>query len=135
MLATILRAAALIALSLVPLASAAAADDDTKLVESIPPEVADVVSGGSWSADKKGGFYRAFVIMSGADKSFGAHVYLQWLALSNDSPIPTVVTTTSWLIPRAAPHQSGTMIRSRPSLRGGARTICASMFWGGRMIS
>ena len=58
MLATILRAAALIALSLVPLASAAAADDDTKLVESIPPEVADVVSGGSWSADKKGGFYR-----------------------------------------------------------------------------
>jgi hypothetical protein len=93
MLATILRAAALIALSLVPLASAAAADDDTKLVESIPPEVADVVSGGSWSADKKGGFYRAFVIMSGADKSFGAHVYLQWLALSNDSPIPTVVKT------------------------------------------
>ena len=58
MLATILRAAALIALSLVPLASAVAADDDTKLVESIPPEVADVVSGGSWSADKKGGFYR-----------------------------------------------------------------------------
>ena len=59
MLTTILRATALMAFALLPLASpAAAADDDTKLVESIPPEVADVVSGGSWSADKKGGFYR-----------------------------------------------------------------------------
>jgi hypothetical protein len=93
MLTTILRAAALMAFALLPLASPAVAGDDTKLVESIPPEVADVVSGGSWSADKKGGFYRAFVIMSGDQKSFGAHVYLQWLALSNDSPIPAVVKT------------------------------------------
>lgn len=92
MLKTILRATALIAFSLVPLASAVA-DDDTKLVESIPPEVADVVTGGSWSADKAGGFYRAFVIMSGDGQNFGAHVYLQWLALSNDSPIPKVVKT------------------------------------------
>jgi hypothetical protein len=38
------------------LASAAAADDDTKLVESIPPDVAHVTSGGSWSADKKDSF-------------------------------------------------------------------------------
>ena len=93
MLTTILRATALMAFALLPLASPAAADDYTKLVESIPPGVADVVSGGSWSADKKGGFYRAFVIMSGDEKNFGAHVYLQWLALSNDSPIPTVVKT------------------------------------------
>jgi hypothetical protein len=92
MLTIILRVTALLALSLVPLA-AAAADDDTKLVESISPQVADVVTGGSWSADKKGGFYRAFVIMSGEGQSFGAHVYLQWLALANDSPLPSVVKT------------------------------------------
>ena len=47
MLTTILRAAALMAFALLPLASPAAADDDTKLVERIPPGVADVVSGGS----------------------------------------------------------------------------------------
>ena len=41
----------------------------------------------------KGGFYRAFVIMSGEAQNFGAHVYLQWLALSNDNPTPTVVKT------------------------------------------
>ncbi|MGD0531204.1 MAG: hypothetical protein ABSA62_02700 [Methyloceanibacter sp.] len=45
-LTTVLRATALLAFSLVPLASAAA-DDDTKLVESISPQVADVVTGGS----------------------------------------------------------------------------------------
>jgi hypothetical protein len=93
MLTTMLRAAILMAFALLPLASPAAAEDDTKLVESIPPGVADVVTGGSWSADKKGGFYRAFVIMSGDEKNFGAHVYLQWLALSNDNPVPAVVKT------------------------------------------
>jgi hypothetical protein len=92
MLTIILRATALLALSLVSLA-AAAAEDDTKLIESVSPQVADVVTGGSWSADKKGGFYRAFVIMSGEGENFGAHVYLQWLALANDSSLPTVVKT------------------------------------------
>ncbi|MGA8689442.1 MAG: hypothetical protein WB662_05920 [Methyloceanibacter sp.] len=33
------------------------------------------------------------MIMSGEAQNFGAHVYLQWLALSNDNPIPTVVKT------------------------------------------
>jgi hypothetical protein len=94
MLTTILRVTALLTLSLVPLA-AAAADDDTKLVESISPQVADVVTGGSWSADKQGGFYRVFVIMSGEGANFGAHVYLQWLALANDSPLPAVVKTVA----------------------------------------
>jgi hypothetical protein len=55
--------------------------------------VADILTGGSWSADKQGGFYRAFVVMSGTQKSFGARVFLQWLALSEENPNPTVVAT------------------------------------------
>src|SRR5262245_32468782 len=83
MLKPMLRAAALLAVALlIPSASASAANDDAKLVESLPPEVADVVTGGSWSEGKQRGFYRAIVVMSGSEQSFGARVYLQWLALS-----------------------------------------------------
>jgi hypothetical protein len=69
------------------------ADDAAKLVDSLPTEIADVVTGGSWSADKQGGFYRAMVVMTGTEKDFGARVFLQWLALSEASPVPTVVAT------------------------------------------
>jgi len=37
-----------------------------KIVESLPTEIADVVTGRSWSADKQGGFYRAILAMTGA---------------------------------------------------------------------
>jgi len=94
MLKTILRAAAIVACSLVPLGPAAA-EDDAKLAESLSPQIADVVTGGSWSDGKQGGLYRAFVLMSGSGDNFGARVYLQWLALSDDSPIPSVVKTVA----------------------------------------
>ena len=51
------------------------------------------MTGGSWSADKQGGFYRAFVIMNGSRRPSARRVYLQWLALSETNPIPTVVET------------------------------------------
>jgi hypothetical protein len=89
---TILRAAAIL-LSLAAPAATGALADDTKLVEAVAPEVAEVATGGSWSVDKQGGFYRAIVVMTGDQKSFGAHVYLQWLAFSEGSPIPAVVKT------------------------------------------
>ena len=93
MLKSVLRATALLAVALIPSASALAADDDAKIVEGLPPEVADVVTGGSWSEGKQGGFYRAIVVMSGTEQSFGARVYLQWLALSETDPVPKIVAT------------------------------------------
>jgi len=93
MLKSVLRATALLAVALIPPASALAADDDAKIVEGLPPEVADVVTGGSWSEGKQGGFYRAIVVMSGTEQSFGARVYLQWLALSETDPVPKIVAT------------------------------------------
>ena len=93
MLKSISRAIAYLVLALVPLSSATAQEDDAKIVASVPTEVADIVTGGSWSADKQGGFYRAFVIMNGNQETFSARVFLQWLALSETNPIPTVVAT------------------------------------------
>jgi hypothetical protein len=93
MLMFISRATAFLALAIVPLVPAAAQEDDAKIVASVPTEVADIATGGSWSADKQGGFYRAFVIMNGNQETFSARVFLQWLALSETNPIPTVVAT------------------------------------------
>jgi hypothetical protein len=92
MLKTILRAAAIVISFAAPAVTSALADD-AKLVDGVAPEVAEVVTGGSWSVGKQGGFYRAIVVMSGDQKSFGAHVYLQWLAFSEGSPVPAVVKT------------------------------------------
>jgi hypothetical protein len=92
MLKTALHQAALLALSLLAI-SPAAAQDELKLVESVPAEVADVVTGGSWTTNGDGGFYRAFVVMSGEGDDFGARIYLQWLMIADDSPAPKVVKT------------------------------------------
>jgi hypothetical protein len=91
MFQTILRVAAVLVSLAAPIGIALA--DDTKLIDGVTPEVAEVATGGSWSAGKQGGFYRAIVLMTGDQKTFGAHVYLQWLAFSEGSPIPTVVKT------------------------------------------
>jgi hypothetical protein len=92
MLKSISRSIAFLALALIPLSSATAQEDDAKIVASVPTEVADIVTGGSWSADKQGGFYRAFVIMNGNQETFSARVFLQWLALSETNLNPTVAT-------------------------------------------
>ena len=89
MLRTILRAAAALVFAAFPF-SFADAEDAGKQVDAVAPEVAQVISGGSWSADKKGGFYRAIVVMAGDGKGAGALVYLQWLAFG-DTPIPVIV--------------------------------------------
>lgn len=87
MSSTILRAAALLAFIATPLATAAA-EDDAALVGALSPQIADVVSGGSWSEGGQGGFYRAISVMSGDGKSFGAHVYVQWLAFEEKILFP-----------------------------------------------
>lgn len=92
MFRTALRAAALTSLSFLAV-SPGAAQDDLKLVESVPAEIAELVTGGSWVANGDGGFYRAFVVMSGEGDDFGARLYLQWLSISEESPIPKILKT------------------------------------------
>jgi hypothetical protein len=85
-----------------------------QVVESLPTEIADVVTGGSWSADKQGDFYRAIVAMTGAEKDFGAHVFLQWVALSETNPVPKVIATVSV---KEVTTPSSPMLRSRSRRR------------------
>lgn len=92
MLTTLLRAGAISACLLVPI-TASAADDGASLAAGISPAVADVVSGGSWSADKQGGFYRGLLIMVPGEGGFSAQLFLQWLSLPADNSMPVVVKT------------------------------------------
>jgi hypothetical protein len=64
MLMTGFRAAAALAVLTLTL-SFAAAEDAGKLVDAVGPEISEIASGGHWSADGKGGFYRAIVVMAG----------------------------------------------------------------------
>jgi hypothetical protein len=52
MLKTITLMTAIVASTLFPLGPAAA-EDDAKLVENVSPQIADVVTGGSWSDGSK----------------------------------------------------------------------------------
>ena len=67
------------------LLSFAAAEDAGKLVDQVAPEVSEIASGGHWSADGKGGFYRAFVVMAG-ENGGTAEVYLQWVSFGDGKP-------------------------------------------------
>lgn len=92
MLATLLRAGAIGAFVLAS-SPAFAADDGASLASAVSPAVADVVSGGSWSADKQGGFYRGVLVMVPGEGGFSAQLFLQWLSLPADNTLPTVVKT------------------------------------------
>ena len=56
------------------------------LVDQVAPEVSEVASGGHWSADGKGGFYRTFVVMGG-EKGGIAEIYLQWVSFGDGKPV------------------------------------------------
>ena len=85
---TFLRAAATLLFVAAPL-SLAAAEDAGKVVDAVAPEVSEVASGGHWSADGKGGFYRALVVMAG-EKGATVNIYLQWLSFG-DGKTPIIV--------------------------------------------
>jgi hypothetical protein len=85
MLTTGFRAAATLAFIMAPL-SFATAEDSGKLVDQVAPEISEVASGGHWSADGKGGFYRALVVIGG-DKGGIAQVYLQWVSFGDGKPV------------------------------------------------
>ena len=84
MIMTGVRAAAALAFLSAPL-SFAAAEDAGKLGDQVAPEISEIASGGHWSADGKGGFYRAFVVMAG-ENGGTAEVYLQWVSFGDGKP-------------------------------------------------
>lgn len=67
--------------------SVSAAEDTEKLAAAVPPEVTEVVSGGTWSENGTSGVYRAIVVGDGQQ----ANIIVQMLSLESAAAIPKVV--------------------------------------------
>ena len=68
-----------------------AAEDTEKLAAAVPPEVSEVVSGGTWSASGTSGVYRAIVVATSGGDGQQASIIVQMLALENATAVPKVV--------------------------------------------
>jgi hypothetical protein len=66
--------------------------DAAAIAGTLPVEVSEVVSGGTWSDGANNGLYRALVVIP-ASSGVQAHVFVQLLALQKDSPGAKLVKT------------------------------------------
>ncbi len=68
-----------------------AAEDTEKLAASVPAEVSEVVSGGTWSEGGTNGVYRAIVVATPAGDGQQANIVVQMLSLESATAVPKVV--------------------------------------------
>lgn len=72
-------------------ASPASADEAATLASAVPAQIAEVVSGGTWSEGESSGVFRAIVVSPYAGGS--ANVIVQMVALDKADAAPKVVRT------------------------------------------
>lgn len=118
-LATTALFAALLLAAAAGLVSNARADDNanTALINSLPAQIPEILTGGTWSNGDVGGVYRAVVVMSDIEGKAGiadkakeenqaaltpdqlstrkAEVYIQWIANRSHSAPSKIVKTVS----------------------------------------
>lgn len=77
-----------------------AAEDTEKLAAAVPPEVSEVVSGGTWSAGGTSGVYRAMVVATQGAGGQQANIIVQMLSIESPNTAPKV--TKSVLVKEVA---------------------------------
>jgi desulfoferrodoxin (superoxide reductase-like protein) len=82
-------------LALAALATTANAQGGAKSPEqiaaTIPTEVPEVHTGGSWQDGAAQGVFRTITVLSAKENT--AHVFIQWISLKADNPIPEIAKT------------------------------------------
>jgi|GEM_PF-2217996 len=73
--------------------STARAEDPEKLALSIPPEVTEVATAGTWTDGDQSGVFRATVLTVAAGDTTQAHLVLQLMAVSADGNTSKVYKT------------------------------------------
>lgn len=68
-----------------------AAKSPEQIAASIPTEVPEVHTGGSWQDGGAQGVFRTITVLSAKDNT--AHVFIQWIALKADNPVPEIAKT------------------------------------------
>jgi hypothetical protein len=85
--------AATIIVAIATLSPAAAAEDAAKAVLSIPAEVTEVATAGTWSDGDLSGVFRAIVLTSPSGDGTQAHLILQLMAVNTEGNKSTVHKT------------------------------------------
>lgn len=87
------KMAATFVVAIATLSSTAKAEDASKLVLSIPAEVTEVATAGTWTDGDASGVFRATVLTSPAGDSTQAHLVLQLMAVSPEGNTSKVFKT------------------------------------------
>lgn len=88
-----IAAGALASTALAQAPAAAPARTAEQIVAAIPTEVPEVHTGGSWQDGGAQGVFRTITVLSAKDNT--AQVFIQWIALKANSPIPEVAKTVA----------------------------------------
>jgi polyisoprenoid-binding protein YceI len=66
-----------------------------QIVQTMPIDIPEVISGGGWQAEGVNGVYRAVVVITpAASGSAAARVYIQWIGLKADGSAPQIIKST-----------------------------------------
>lgn len=90
-----LAAGTLMLLGTAPVLAQAPAASGSKtpdqIVAAIPTEVPEVHTGGSWQDGGAQGVFRTITVLSAKENM--AHVFIQWISLKADNPVPEIAKT------------------------------------------
>ena len=77
--------------SVVPAQAQSPAKSPEQIAAAIPTEVPEVHTGGSWQDGGAQGVFRTITVLAAKDNT--AHVFIQWISLKADNPIPEIART------------------------------------------
>lgn len=69
----------------------AQAKSPEQIAAAIPTDIPEVHTGGSWQDGGLQGVFRTITVLSAKDNT--AHVFIQWISLKADNPIPEIAKT------------------------------------------
>jgi desulfoferrodoxin (superoxide reductase-like protein) len=93
LLCALAAAGAVVATSGASSQARAQARSPEQVAASIPTEVPEVHTGGSWQDGNLQGVFRTITVLSTKENT--AHVFIQWISLKADNPIPEIAKTVA----------------------------------------
>ena len=105
-------------------AQAPAGKTPDQIAAAIPTEVPEVHTGGSWQDGGAQGVFRTITVLSAKENV--AHVYIQWISLKADNPIPEIAKTV--LIKEVADKKLPNAFVTLEAEKEGEATIVVASF-------
>jgi hypothetical protein len=74
-------------------AQAPKAASPDQIAQNLPVDIPEVIVGGGWQANGLRGIYRGVVVVTPAETSTSARVYVQWIGVKADGSTPQIVNS------------------------------------------